>query len=303
MDTSQTEKINEFTGYFQRLWPHSKPLAKLFRTGAGNYLYDTGTNTLYACDDIEFCLLNNLFRYEIEEALRTTSASYPPSDFLRVLTTLKNLIEGNNILRSSWPVRFGGSHFDDLVDSVSNALGMIQLEVTERCNLRCAYCLYGSHYKYKRNHGTRDMHISCAEMAIDHLANSSRYKSDVAVTFYGGEPLLRVPFIKWCVAYSRKRLKEKGLKFSVTTNATLISPQTAKYFANEQISMHVSIDGPEEIHDQYRVDKRNVGSFQRTISGLKNLFDAYGDKSNLITLSMVYAPPYSMERAERVATL
>jgi uncharacterized protein len=292
-----------FAGHFQRLWQDSKPLAKLFKTNIKNYLYDTGTNTVFACDEIEFCLLDNLFKYGTEESLKKVASLYPPSKIFVALNTLGDLIEKKNILMSRTPVRFGGSQFDNLEYSVSNSLGMIQLEVTERCNLRCAYCLYGDQYKYKRNHGTRDMDYDLARKAIDHLAVSSGNNQDVAVTFYGGEPLLRVPFVKACVAYARTRLRDKEPKFSVTTNATLIDKETARYLASEEINVHVSIDGPEEIHNQYRVNTRDVGSFKWTISGLKNLIDAYGQRCRHITLSMVYSPPFSRDRIERVAGL
>jgi len=147
------------------------------------------------------------------------------------------------------------------------------------------------------------MSLDTACRAIDHLAQSSRYKDDVGIAFYGGEPLIRFPFIQSCVQYARKMLRKKHLKFSVTANSTLLTPDIAKYFVQEDFGVHVSLDGPENIHDQYRKDVHGIGSFQRTISGLKMLYDAYGDQKHNITLSMVYTPPFSEEKVSRVAEL
>lgn len=300
---SETSNFIEFDHYFRNLWLDSKPLVKLFRTEAAGYIYDTGTNRILFCSDLEFNLLNNLFKYDIEEALNITSASCSPNEFLETFYKIKNEIEEKNILKTKRSIRFGGRHFNGLEESIRNALGMIQLEITERCNLRCGYCCYNPHFKEKRNHGTRDMSLDIALKAIDHLAESSRFKEDVAVTFYGGEPLLRFPFIKSCVKYARNRLKKKNLSFSITTNATLITSHITKFFSDEAFGVHVSIDGPQDIHDEYRKDIKGLGSFQRTILGLKDLYDAYSDKNYLISLSMVYAPPYSMEKIMRIAEL
>ena len=297
------ESIEEFSAYFKVLWTSGKPLAKLFRTNEKGYLYDTGTNALLSCDDLEFNLLNNLFKYDVDKALNISATQCSSDEFFRALNGIRTLIEGAGILATRSHIRFGGSHFSDLKDMVNSRLGMIQLETTERCNLRCGYCLYDSHYRFKRNHGTRDMHQDIAFKAIDLLAKNSRWKDSVAVTFYGGEPLLRVPFIMSCINYSRDRMKDKEVHFSITTNATLITPTLANYLAEKEINMHVSIDGPQDIHDQYRRDIKGNGSFQRAISGLKYLFDAYGDKRKSISLSMVYAPPYSIDKVERVSQL
>jgi uncharacterized protein len=147
------------------------------------------------------------------------------------------------------------------------------------------------------------MDVDIAYRAIEYLARCSRYNEEVAVAFYGGEPLMRFPLIQSCVQHARHAITGKNLWFSITTNATLLTPEMAEYFAREGFGVHVSIDGPEDIHDQYRKDTKSIGSFRKTISGLKMLLDAYGDRNQKITLSMVYSPPYSKEKVSRMAEL
>ena len=289
---------------FRDIWPDSKPLFKLFRTEARGYLYDTGTNKILACNDLEYDLLNNLARFEVQEALDRTAASCPPHEFDEVLNGIRADMEKKNILITKKASQFGlSSHFINLSEVLNTALGMIQLEITERCNLRCDYCIYNSFFKDKRNHGTKDMSQEVAFRAIDYLARCSKYKEDVAVTYYGGEPLIRFAFIQSCVRYAHQVLRGKRLRYSLTTNATLITPEIAKYFAQEGFGVHVSLDGPPDIHDQYRKDSNKCGSFNETVSGLKNLFDAYDGQFNNISLSMVYAPPYSERKVNRIAEL
>lgn len=147
------------------------------------------------------------------------------------------------------------------------------------------------------------MSLETALRAIDYLARNSPFQDSVAITFYGGEPLLRFPFIQSCVNYARKLLSKKQIHFSMTTNATLITPVMVEYFANKEFGIHVSLDGPEDVHDQYRMDAQGVGSFLRTLSALKMLFEAYGNQKHKISLSMVYAPPFSKEKITRIAQL
>jgi len=181
---------------------------------------------------------------------------------------------------------------------------MIQLEVTEKCNLRCRYCVYDPKEKGKRNHRNRDMSLDIAFKAIDLLERNSKYKDEVAVTFYGGESLLRFPFIKSCIEYSKRKLKgKKRIGFSITTNGTLITKKMADYFAGEGVSLNVSIDGPKDIHDSHRKDILGKGSFEKAIAGLKLLLNSYGKNSEKISLSMVYTPSFSTKRIQRVLDL
>lgn len=297
------EKRKEFCRYFRDLWSEGKPLAKLFQTENNGYLYDTGTNKVFACHELEFYLLNALIKMEIDDAIGQAASRYSATELIQAFEGIRTVINAKNILKTKKEIRFSGAHFDNLREQVLTGLGMIQLEVTERCNLRCTYCIYGAHYTEKRNHGTSNMSKETAFRAIDHLKRSSGSKKDVAVTFYGGEPLLCLPLIRACVRYARSLFAKSSLSFSLTTNATLIGPAIAKYLSEEEFNVHVSIDGPQDIHDEYRKDIYGEGSYLMAISGLKALYDAYKDNDSKLSLSIVYAPPYSQERIDRIAEL
>jgi len=295
--------IADYHEYFDNLWPVSKPLAKLLKTDGHGYLYDTGTNKIFQCDGIEFEILNNLLNMDFDVALKPLLSKYAESAVLKALYDICFLIEDKSILKTERDFQFVHSSLEELEIAVKEDLAMILLELTERCNLRCSYCIYDPHYFDKRNHGTRDMAITTARKAIEYLARCSGNKPQVGITFYGGEPLIQFQTIKECVAHARKILKNKETAFSITTNATLVTPEIARYLAMEGFSVRVSIDGPEEIHDEYRRDVSGNGSFGRTIHGLKCLLDAYGEKKEKVGFSMVFAPPFSSDRINRVTEL
>jgi len=297
--------ISDYRDYFNNLWKGKKPIAKLFKTSANGYIYDTGTNKILKCKPHVFSLLECLLSMEIDEATNTFLINHSEEQYIDAAKMIKSAIEKEGVLLSMGASRFGlGDHYGDLEVLYDSKLTILQLEVTERCQFRCIYCLYNSAYKASRNHGNRDMNLSIAYKAIDYFKKHS-YKSDMrAVTFYGGEPLLRFDFVKSCIEYANSAFLGTGVEFSITTNCALISPEIANFFFENNVNVVCSIDGPKEIHDRYRKDIHGNGTFDKAITGLKILVDAYGVKAeSKILLSMVYAPPYSEAKIKRIASM
>lgn len=134
------------------------------------------------------------------------------------MSTIKDTVEKENILQMPIIERMqcnnGGDNNDLDVD-----LNHYSIEVTERCNLRCKYCIYHEDGVGFREFGKKDISQDTLKKAIDLLKNSK--SNDFVISFYGGEPLLRFDLIKWCIDYAKETLKGKELRFNMTTNATL----------------------------------------------------------------------------------
>jgi len=291
--------------YFVNLWKAGKPIARLFKTRSMSYLYDTGSNKVLRCQPHVFDLLELFFQMDIEKAIPAFLAKYNEERLEDAANKIKETIEKEGILLSAGASGFGlGGHYGDIGMLTDSSLRGIILETTENCNCRCAYCIYDPHFKEARNHGSREMTMDIAFRAIDYLKNHSYKKNKAAVTFYGGEPLLRFDFIKSCVEYAKSIITGKALEFSLTTNGTLLGREIARYFLENDFSIVVSIDGPKEIHNRYRKDINGNGSFEKAITGLKTLVETYGEKAaDRIMLSMVYNPPYSGEKIDHIADL
>jgi len=219
------------------------------------------------------------------------------------LENIKLVIESENLLQSIKPRKFHSpDHYENLEDTLNHKLKQITMELTEKCNLRCGYCIYNSSYQETREHGIGEMTEETAKASIDYALKYSDQKDGIAITFYGGEPLLKFPLLKYCVEYSQKTITDRPLTFSVTTNLTLVTPEIAEYLASvEGMSVLCSLDGPKHIHDSYRVDISGQGTFDRAIRGLKYIVDAYGDRTKeLVSLSIVFAPPYSYSKLKEI---
>ncbi len=299
------EEAEAQCSYFKNLWKQGKPLAKLFRTAAHGYLYDTGTNKVFQCEEPVFALLEQFFSRDTDEAIHSFLEAHGRQAFLDAVEKIKEVVEKEHVLSVSKVTGFGLSdHYGDINDLIASSLWVLTLEVTENCNLRCGYCVYNPQVTYMRNHGVRDMSLDVAYRAIDYLNNHSSKRERVAVTFYGGEPLLRFPFIRSCVRYARSVIKGRTVDFNITTNATLVTPEIIDFFVRNDFIVNVSLDGPQEIHDRYRKDAHGRGSYERVVDSLKRLVDAYGEKANKkVMLSMVYAPPFSGEKIDRITEL
>lgn len=290
--------ISFFDG--KRIYGDFNRLGKLFKTKNHQYMYDLGTGKVVQCTKEEFLVLENIFA---NNGL-TNFKEIPLEDecLEKVLVQLENSINRENLLMAP---KWNGAteEQNELQFALDHKLVQVTLELTQRCNLECRYCINGkSFHQANRNGSAKDMSAEIAKTAIDYLFSHSGDK--VAVTFYGGEPLLKYDLLKELVEYSRKknRVERKELSFSMTTNLALMTREIAEYLASiEDFAVLCSIDGPEAIHDEHRVMHDGSGSFKKVIAGLKLLIDAYGEKaSTYISINSVMTPPYTMEKFDEM---
>jgi uncharacterized protein len=160
-------------------------------------------------------------------------------------------------------------------------LRQLVFEVTDRCNLNCAYCTYSSLYDkgYDQRNG-KNMSFIRAKLMIDYLYRLWKENhSDGAcnmlyVSFYGGEPLMNVPLIKQVIEYM-ENLEKTGRVYSygMTTNAMLLN-QYMDYLAEKNFRLLISLDG-DEFSQSYRVDHSGKNSFARVFHNVKLLQEKY----------------------------
>ncbi len=134
------------------------------------------------------------------------------------------------------------------------------LNVTNQCNLSCGYCYeYGDDKIVDTENGAQPKFMSeeTARQSVEFMLEESRDIETVNLTFFGGETLMNFPVLQKTVAYARERAAEmgKGIRFSLTTNATLLREDIIEWLADNDIGVTVSIDGPKEMQDELRVFK------------------------------------------------
>jgi len=150
------------------------------------------------------------------------------------------------------------------------------------CNLACSYCFFldkellypGSPFR---------MTDELLERYIRQLIAAHR-TSEVTVAWQGGEPtLMGVEFYRRAIAYQEK-YRRPGMTFENTmqTNGTLLDDEWCAFFKENDFLIGISIDGPRELHDAYRVNKGGEGTFDRVMRGLR-LLQKHGVEYNILT--------------------
>lgn len=155
------------------------------------------------------------------------------------------------------------------------------LEVTDACNLRCKYCIYGDCYDANRNHGEGIMSWEVAKKAIDYYfslcknAINKNPQKQPTIGFYGGEPLLNFSLIKKVVSYIQEKYKDYSPNFNITTNGMLLDGQVTSFIVDNDISVTISLDGSKEEHDRNRKMINGKGSFNKVYGHIKKIQEQY----------------------------
>ncbi|MBN1396523.1 MAG: anaerobic sulfatase-maturation protein [Bacteroidetes bacterium] len=141
------------------------------------------------------------------------------------------------------------------------------------CNLDCTYCYYTE--KKKLYPGVHDFIIS-DELLEDFIRQYIESQDAPTVTFgwQGGEPaLLGIDFFKKVVNLQNKYRNGKNIENTFQSNGILLNTDWCKFFHNNNFLVGISIDGPMEIHNKYRIDRTGKTYFDdvmKTIEQLKN---------------------------------
>jgi len=167
------------------------------------------------------------------------------------------------------------------VESELANLKTLVFEVTEKCNLNCAYCFYGDDYKAHDSRFNKNFDIKDAIALLKYL--ESKWISDKSISvskqihigFYGGEPLMKFKFIESIVEYLKKIEKEImiNFKFFMTTNGVLLNRYMDFLYKND-FSLTISLDG-DKYSNSYRVFNDKTESFDIVFNNVFNLQKKY----------------------------
>ncbi len=139
------------------------------------------------------------------------------------------------------------------------------------CNLDCKYCFYLEKENLYPNTSQWAMPPEVLEHYIQQYI-AAQPVDEVHFAWQGGEPtLLGVDFFRDVVVLQQKHAQGKSIHNALQTNGTLVDDEWAEFLAERKFLVGVSIDGPREIHDYYRVDKGNAPTFDRVMRGVEKL--------------------------------
>ncbi|EOR93634.1 Putative arylsulfatase regulatory protein [Arcticibacter svalbardensis MN12-7] len=151
------------------------------------------------------------------------------------------------------------------------------------CNLNCTYCYYLE--KEKIYPGTSSFKMT--EQTLEVFTRKYIHEQpgpEVTFVWQGGEPsLLGLEYYKKALQFQQKYGSGKRIHNSFQTNGVLLNEEWCLFFKEHDFLIGISIDGPKELHDKYRLDKGGHGTFSKVMAAIE-LLKKHQVKFNTLTV-------------------
>lgn len=242
-----------------------------FVQGGEYFVIDVNSGSVHAVDEIVFDILEEDKLPEKVNVIERLCHKYSSELIEEAMSDIAELI--------SEELLYSKDYYEHLAtnDNSKSFVKALCLNIAHDCNLRCKYCFADEgEYKGKR----KLMSAEIGKKAIDFVIKSSGPRKNIEVDLFGGEPLLAFNTIKEIVAYAKEveKLHNKNIRFTMTTNATLLNDEIMEYIDKNMGNIVLSIDGRKEINDKVRVKIDGSGSYDNILPKIKKMV-AMRDKS------------------------
>lgn len=235
-----------------------------FKQDNDYYVIDVNTGSLHIVDELVYDLLDeNTLRNE-EELIGEFSKKYSKEDILEAIDDIKELKKEGLLYSIDLYENIA------LNDKSQSYIKAVCLNIIHDCNLRCKYCFADEgEYKGKR----KMMSVEVGKKAIDYVLAKSGPRKNIEIDLFGGEPLMAFNNIKEIVDYGRQQEKiyNKNIRFTMTTNATLLDEEKMEYLDKNMGNIVLSIDGRKEVNDKVRVRRDGSGSYDSILPKIKEM--------------------------------
>ena len=160
---------------------------------------------------------------------------------------------------------------DNIATPFAKPLYVMLKPAGAHCNLACKYCYYleKSHlYQNSLRHLMSDEMLE--QFTREYI--EAQTMPQVLFTWHGGEPLMRsIDFYKKTLELQKKYAHGKQIDNVIQTNGTLLTDEWCEFFAQNHWLVGISIDGPQEYHDHYRVTPAGKPSWEKVMQGIQLL--------------------------------
>jgi uncharacterized protein len=240
-----------------------------FEGGGQNYLYLVPSAAIFALEELSTAVLDLLKG-------RDLSREQIIGELMARGYDRTNIEETVDELHQSHAIAFGEGFVEPRLETPQQPfpLQTVVMNVTNQCNLSCSYCYeYGEDRIATPEGKTKFMSQETARSTVDFLLDQSPGRRMVHLTFFGGETLLNFAVVKSTIEYAKTKAAEMGkyIDFSMTTNATMLTSEIISFLAENNVGVTVSIDGPKESNDRFRVFHNGKGSYDVIAPKIKEL--------------------------------
>lgn len=183
---------------------------------------------------------------------------------------------------------------DTTISPFASPLYLLAKPAGARCNLACKYCYYLEKSHLYADNPREVMSDALLEKFIhDYIA--AQTMPQVLFTWHGGETLMRpLTFYRRVVELQRKYAAGRQIDNCIQTNGTLLTDEWCRFFKQEGWLVGVSIDGPQEFHDEYRRNKAGRPSWTQVMRGI-NLLTKHSVEWNALAVVNDFNGDYPLD--------
>ncbi len=180
------------------------------------------------------------------------------------------------------------------ISPFASPLYLLAKPAGSRCNLACKYCYYLEKAKLYADSPTEVMGDELLEKFISEYI-AAQTMPQVLFTWHGGETLMRpLSFYRKVVELQRKHARGHVIDNCIQTNGTLLTDEWCEFFRQEGWLVGVSLDGPQEFHDEYRRNKGGRPSFRQVMHGV-DLLNKHGVEWNALAVVNDFNADYPLD--------
>ena len=238
-----------------------------FVQGGDFYAIDVNSGSVHVIDELVYDILDDNVLDSKEEIVNRLSSKYSREDIEEAYDEIKELEDD------------GSLYSEDLYRDIAMNMGeepsfikALCLNIAHDCNLRCKYCFADEgEYKGKR----MLMSAETGKKAIDFVLKKSGPRKNIEVDLFGGEPLIAFETVKAIVDYAKEAEKayNKNIRFTMTTNATLLTDEIMDYLDKNMGNIVLSIDGRKEVNDFVRTRVDGSGSYDSIVPKIRKMVE------------------------------
>lgn len=151
------------------------------------------------------------------------------------------------------------------------------------CNLKCAYCYYLEKSCLYKDGAAQMMSDDMLELFTRRYMEAQT-SNQVLFTWHGGEPLMRpLSFYKKAISLQKRYAHGRQVNNVIQTNGTLLTDEWCEFFKENGWLVGVSIDGPQEFHDAYRLTRSGKPTWEKVMAGI-DLLKKHGVEWNAMAV-------------------
>lgn len=236
-----------------------------FKQGNDYFVLDVNSGAVHVIDELVYDILDDERLESKDAVISRLEGKYDLNDIEEAYDEIKELTDEE--------ILYSGDRYEDIAHSSMDDRDYIKaicLNIIHGCNLRCKYC-FADEGEYNGHKGV--MSVETAKKAIDYVIKRSGPRKNIEIDLFGGEPTMIMDTVKEIIQYARDNEAKwnKNIRFTMTTNATLLTDDMMDYMDKEMGNIILSLDGRKEVNDRVRIKVDGSGSYDDILPNIKKM--------------------------------